>query len=182
MIALTPEEQAAIASGRWAKRHMAQIELATGTTYLWTSDRDVVWQGNTYTGAGDVLSVSELELTGNLEATPFDVVLNGVDEVDRALLFGGGYLFRPVTMFKVYVDENENMLGEPRFAREAELVDAQFLPDHNGMQAMRFVVSDEMEDVTGQAISRQTDAAQRVIDPDDGHYATTPGEIGELEW
>jgi len=180
---LAPEIFEQIESGIWNVRWMAEADFPSGVSYVWSSDQDLSWQGNTYRGAGEVLSVSGMDLTANLEATPFEVVLNGVDEIDRSLIFSGGYLFRPVTAYIAFVDEDEALVGEPIFGREAEIVGAQFQPNRNGgSQAMVFSISDETEDVANEQIMRQTDAAQRIIDPLDDHYAVTPGQIGELNW
>lgn len=84
---LTSEMAAAIAAPVIRPCLLFSAEFADGILRLWTGARDVVWNGQTWYGAGTLLGVSGLVENGNIEANGWSVSLSGVPEslVERCL-------------------------------------------------------------------------------------------------
>lgn len=53
-------------------------EFATGPVRLWTGHGDRIWDGKTWSGGGDLLSVSAIEETNGITANGVTVSLSGI--------------------------------------------------------------------------------------------------------
>jgi len=60
----------------------------SGTLRLWTGLGDLVAGGETYTGSGSLISVSDVEETGSEAASSFTLTLSGADQAMTALALG----------------------------------------------------------------------------------------------
>lgn len=54
-----------------------QGEFASGTVRLWSGVGPITWNGNTWTGAGDLISLSTIDENSEIRAAGFTVSLNG---------------------------------------------------------------------------------------------------------
>lgn len=182
MRTLASELVTAMASDVVRPRYIAEIDFPSGISRLWMGVGDLSWNGNTYLGAGDAISVSDVEHTGNLEATPMSVVLNGVNQANRAEIFDVDYQNRPVDIWVAFFDENEAMIGQPIATRFGFITKSDFVEDDEGNQSIPVTISDEMEDVRIDGVHRYTDAGQAIIDPDDEFFSSPPDEAEEVIW
>lgn len=53
-------------------------EFTSGTIYVWSGRGSRTWNGHTWTGVGDLASISQIEESGGLEANGIVVALNGL--------------------------------------------------------------------------------------------------------
>jgi hypothetical protein len=58
--------------------YLIDFEFDSGTVRLWTGLGDLVWNSETYTGAGNILSIGDLRESSEVEATGAQFVLSGV--------------------------------------------------------------------------------------------------------
>ena len=56
-----------------------ELEFDSGTVRLWNGTHDAVIEGETYTGTGSLLSISEVEETGEIAARGVSMSLSGLD-------------------------------------------------------------------------------------------------------
>lgn len=64
---------------------MLELQFASGTQYWCGAPYDVVWNGNTYIGAGGLINVSPIsEVTGSAQG--FQVTVSGARPSDKSLL------------------------------------------------------------------------------------------------
>lgn len=75
-----------------------KMEFNGGDVLLWNGYEDVSISGETYIGAGDLLSISDVEETGEIAARGISVQLNGLDPAIVAVALGDNYQNRPVTV------------------------------------------------------------------------------------
>lgn len=54
-------------------------EFTGGTLRLWTGHSSINWNGQTWTGAGDLLSMSAIQETAEVRASGFSVTLSGLN-------------------------------------------------------------------------------------------------------
>jgi len=78
------------------------VELAfdSGTTRLWNGYGDLTVDGETYTGSGDLMSISAIEESGEISAKGLNMVLSGVPSSLLSLALTENYQNRNC---KVYV-------------------------------------------------------------------------------
>jgi hypothetical protein len=74
---LTAAMIAAIQAGTIRPVIFYQGEFSSGTVYLWSGMNDISWNGQTWTGAGNMLGVSVAREVQGIEAVKFVVALNG---------------------------------------------------------------------------------------------------------
>lgn len=55
------------------------IGFASGPAYVWSGVGSMTWNGNTYTGVGDLGSISVIEEASSVEAKGIEVSLSGID-------------------------------------------------------------------------------------------------------
>lgn len=59
--------------------YAVELEFDSGTVRLWNGTYDASIEGETYTGAGSLLSISEVEETGEIAARGANLSLSGID-------------------------------------------------------------------------------------------------------
>lgn len=75
---VTGAVQTALAADKIRLALLFEGEFATGTLRLWTGVGDLSWNGHTWTGAGQLLSASEIRETGDVRATGLTISLSGM--------------------------------------------------------------------------------------------------------
>jgi len=80
-----------------------KAEFDTGTIYLWSGDYNLSIGGNTYLGAGTLLSISNIEDTLELKSSGLSVTLAGMDETILDLALTENYQNRFITVYLGYL-------------------------------------------------------------------------------
>lgn len=80
-----------------------KAEFDTETIYLWSGDYDLVIDGNTYTGAGTLLSISDIEDTLELKSSGLSISLAGMDATMLDLALTENYQNRFITVYLGYL-------------------------------------------------------------------------------
>ena len=57
---------------------LAELQFDSGTLYMWSGNGTLTWDGNDYIGGGNLISVSSMEETQNLEAKGIICTLSGI--------------------------------------------------------------------------------------------------------
>ena len=76
-----------------------KLEFDSGTLYLWTGLGDQSIGGQTYTGTGAILQVSEVTETSDMEAVGAKLTLTGLDSSILSLALTEAYQGRPATIY-----------------------------------------------------------------------------------
>lgn len=80
-----------------------KAEFHTENIYLWTGDHDLTIDGNTYLGAGTLLSISNIEDTLELKSSGITVSLAGMDSTMVNLALNDNYQNRFITIYLGYL-------------------------------------------------------------------------------
>lgn len=75
---LTAAVQAALAADQLRLALLYEGAFSGGTLRLWTGVGDLSWNGYTWTGAGNLLGISEVQETADVRATGLAVSLSGM--------------------------------------------------------------------------------------------------------
>src|SRR5688572_22702163 len=67
---------------------LADIEFQTGTIYVWTGVGALIWNGNTYSGLGQLCGATGARETTDLSANNIVVELNGIPAASIAAVLG----------------------------------------------------------------------------------------------
>lgn len=78
---------------------LIELLLDSGAIRLWTGLNDLVFNGNTYTGAGTLLSLSSVEETAEISAKGISVSLSGLDSSVISLALAEPYQNRRANIY-----------------------------------------------------------------------------------
>lgn len=79
--------------------YAVDASFSSGAVRVWTGIGDRVINGNTYTGAGALLSISGMDEVADLSAKSITVTLTGLDPAILSLALGEPYQRRKLTVF-----------------------------------------------------------------------------------
>lgn len=71
------------------------FQLDDGVVGFWTGFGDITISGDTYTGAGELLSFSSIEEDSTIKANGVSVILSGLDSDSADLALDSDYQYRP---------------------------------------------------------------------------------------
>lgn len=83
-----------------------ELEFDSGTVRLWNGTHDAIIEGETYTGSGSLLSISEVEETGEIAARGATVTLSGLDAGFIATALAENYQNRPARLLFGTITDN----------------------------------------------------------------------------
>lgn len=95
---------------------LAQLEFDSATLYMWSGLGDLVWDGNTYIGAGNLINVSTIEESQNLEAKGIVCSLSGIPSTLVAIALGERSRGRP---FRLWLGAINTVGGEDALLLES---------------------------------------------------------------
>lgn len=78
---------------------LAKFDFDSGDLNLWNGIGDLVWDDDTYTGAGNLLSISEIEGTANLQANGVSISLSGIPATILSIALAEDYQNRPASLW-----------------------------------------------------------------------------------
>lgn len=85
-----------------------KAEFDTSTIRLWTGTEDLTISGATYTGAGSLLNISDVEETQELKSSGLSITLTGMDATVLDYALTENYQNRPITLFLGYLYGSTN--------------------------------------------------------------------------
>lgn len=130
---LTSGVAAAIQSGTVYPAVLFEGEFATGTLNLWSGLGSLSWNGKTWTGAGNLLSLSEIAEKTEIEAVGFSVGLSGLPVALISIALQSVRQGRPGTLWLACFDASGALIADPYILQRGKFDIA--VIDRNGEQA-----------------------------------------------
>lgn len=87
--------------------------FATGTLRLWSGVGEFVWDGQVWTGAGQMLGISQIEEADDLVAVSCTVSLAGESQALLSANIGAARQGLPGRVWVGFLDEAGDLVGEP---------------------------------------------------------------------
>ena len=88
--------------------YAVKAEFDSGDVNLWTGLNDLVIGSDTYTGAGDLLGISNIEDSLELASTHITLTVSGIDSSILSLALTESYQNRPITIYLGYLMGSTN--------------------------------------------------------------------------
>lgn len=92
--------------------YLAEFYFDSGTIYLWSGLGDFTWAGNTYSGGGNLISISDLQENEGLEAANISCVLTGVPSTLNALALLENPRGRRMVIYLMFLSKNRLIVQE----------------------------------------------------------------------
>ena len=87
-----------------------ELYLPTQTLRMWTGNYTITISGNAYIGAGDVISVSEIQETGDIQAAGATIGINGIPTSYLSMALTSQYQGRSCKIFFGVVSSPADMV------------------------------------------------------------------------
>lgn len=84
------------------------LDFDSGNVRVWGGLGDVTVAGETFTGAGDLMSISDIEETGELGSSGVNVGMSGMDSSVLNLALTEDYQHRPMAIFLIFLAAGSN--------------------------------------------------------------------------
>lgn len=91
---------------------LIKFEFDSGDLNLWSGVGTLSWSGDTYTGAGNLLGVSNITETETTDANGVEFTLSGVPDI-VAIALAEDYQGRTVTMWRGMFDSSKAIIADP---------------------------------------------------------------------
>lgn len=88
-------------------------EFPSGSVHLWTGLGSVDWNGETWTGAGDLVGISDISESSSVVASGLTVTVSGVPVSLVSLVINDAQQGLPGKVYVGLLDENRNVIADP---------------------------------------------------------------------
>lgn len=187
MRTISPEGQAALASGRFGRRVLVTFDMPEGVVGLWDDIYDISYGGVTYGRAAGAIRVGAFGSGGDNTARAVTVELSGLNPDIVSQVEGVAWHQRPITVREAILDADSQIVHvETMFAGFIDQLirrDNPGKPGAAGLSSLQAVCESIQRELGRRGARSRTDTDQRQIDSTDGflrHQAATANS--ELYW
>ena len=162
---MTTTSDAALQSQNVPYLVLVEMNFTDGTVRLTNAGYDFQWNGYTWTGAGELGSISAIEEGLDLQMYGCNLTLSGIDQASVALCLGSGYAGRDATIWLAPLDPNYNLLNDPVIIFKGKM---DTMPIKLGNQAaIQLTIESRLIDWERPRFRRFNDADQKSDFPND---------------
>lgn len=154
----------------------------SGTLRLWSGLGEIVWAGQTWTGAGNLLGVSALEETSDVVASGFSVTLSGVPVEYVSLCIDNARQGLAGKVWLALLTEAGAVIADPSLAQAGRL-DVPQLKDDEATCTITISYESRLIDLQRPREYRITDQTQKLLYPGDrGLEYVTAIQGAQISW
>lgn len=148
-------------------------EFATGTLRLWTGIGQIPWNGQTWTGAGNLIAISAIQESADIEATGFTVSLSGQPSASISLALQSCRQGKPCKIWLGMLDAAGAVIADPYLLRQGRL-DVPSVEDSGNECVISIAYEDRLVDLERARERRYTSGDQAIDWPLDLGFAFVP--------
>ena len=159
-----------------------KAEFDTDTVRLWTGYDDLLINGETYTGAGTLISVSDIEDNMDVASSNASFVLSGMDETVLNLALSEDVQNRKITLFMGYLSGGANESAGEIVLFSGRMTNLTINDDPQGM-SIAVNAENRLVDLNRPCNLRYTLASQQIINSaDTGFKYVMAIQDKEIDW
>lgn len=156
--------------------------FATGTLRLWSGVGPFQWNGQTWTGAGEMLDVSPIEELSDVRAAAFHVSLSGDAGAILSINLGAARNGLPGKVWIGFFDAAGALIVDPFLAFQGRF-DVPEILDEGARASIQARYESRLIDLDRPRIRRYTDEDQRLDYPNDPGFEFVPAlQDVEIFW
>lgn len=178
---LSTELEAAFTDGGAMVALLGEFEFESETLRLWTGYGQIVYNGNTYIGGGNLIAISPYQETQDLQAQGLRFSLSGITSDSLSLAFQEEYQGNPCRLYIATIDEDRTVISAYKFF--TGIMD--FIDVSDDGKESKLILSAEniMTQLKRVKVSRYTDEDQKSKYPtDQGLSLISQLQDKELVW
>lgn len=159
-----------------------KAQFDSETIYLWSGDTDLTFDGNTYTGVGSLLNLSEIEDSLELKSSGVTLSLAGMDTTVLNLALSEDYQNRKITIFCGYLSGGTDHVQGTMTLFEGRMTSMSIADDPNGA-TIQVQAENRLVDLDRPANLRFTKESQLFIDSTDTCFSRVQAlQDQEIVW
>lgn len=152
----------------------AKLEFDSGDLNLWTGIGDLVWNGDTYTGAGDLVKLSEINETQQVKSEGMEMGLSGIPSTIISIALTEDYQDRPATLWFAFLDNTQSIISNP-YQQFKGRMDTMSFEDGGETGSISIAVESILIDLERPKERRYTDEDQQQEYPGDRGFEFVAG-------
>ena len=92
---------------------LAVMQFDSGTLRMWSGYGNIVWDGETFTGGGNLIGISAVQETQDLKANGITMSMSGIPSDQIALALNERSRGRPFQMYLAMVADDNTIVTDP---------------------------------------------------------------------
>jgi hypothetical protein len=181
MITIDPLIEQALESS-YTRAHLVTLEL-NGVTLRYTENGfDLDYDGNTWLANGLLLDMGEPRYTAELRVNETDLSFTAADLTTLAIILNNPQYNRRVTVDRVYLDDDGDIIGEPIRLNNWRIVGWTSGDEVDGESVIALRMASEFADWQKPSGRRTTQASQQRFYPNDKGLEFAASVNKELRW
>lgn len=161
---------------------LVKFEFDTADLNLWSGVGELEWSGDTYTGAGNLLNISDIEETEAIVAGSVVFTLSGISSTIISTALSEDYQGRTVTIWKGALDSDRAIVADPVFIFSGNM-DVMTISESGQSSIVTIIAENQLRALTRPSTRKWTDADQKIIYPSDRGFEELPQIQDEpLKW
>ena len=133
---------------------------------IWNGIGDLAYGGNTYTGTGDLLSISQITETSDIQATGINVSLTGVKTSFIAIAKDHEYQGRPLSVSLGAFDASGDLIADPVIVFSG-FMDTMTISESGAYSSIGISVENKLVSFERTKVRRYTAEDQKIDHPTD---------------
>jgi hypothetical protein len=170
-------------NSRMRTAHLVDIHSVQGIARAtdWATHLD--WNGNTYLSLGHVLGFSDITETGDIEISPVQISLSGIDQAYVALALRSQIVQQPVLIYKAVLDNEHRLLADPVLIFKGRMDGAVISEDPDaGTSTVSVTAWPAFAEITVKRGRFTTDPMEQALFPGDTIFAFASDAPKDLFW
>ena len=147
-------------------RMLVHAEFDAGDVYVWNGMGDIVWDGNTYLGAGQLLSISAVNESSEIRIESMEIQFQGITAAYKTLALSSVALKNKVTVSFALMDTNNAIITNPDIVFIGNM-DEVVLKESGETATFSLIVQNELVETQKIKERRYTDEDQKSLYPTD---------------
>ena len=148
-------------------------EFVSGVVNLWTGSGDIIWDGKTWTGVGNIIQISSVSETSDVRADGLTFTLSGINETVRSLILAEVEQGKPGSVYIGFIDATGAVIADPATAFEGRL-DVPKMQDSGPAISVSISYETRLRDLERVREERYTNQSQQVNHPGDLGFEYVP--------
>lgn len=150
-----------------------EAEFASGTIYYWTGYGEIPWNGQTWTGVGTIIKVSQITETSDVRADGLTFTLSGITEEIRSNILQEVRQGKPGLVYIGFINDAGEVVSDPSTVFEGRL-DVPKMKDSGVTIAISLSYETRLRDLERLRELRYTNESQQVLHAGDVGFEYVP--------
>lgn len=143
--------------------------------------QDVTWDSNEYLAVGHFMGLKEITETSALTVSSINLTLSAIDKVWGSLILNTSYVYRPITVYRGFVDRSGTLITTP-FEMFRGILDNAVMLDGEETATIVLTAKSHLADFDRKSGRRTNNAEMNRYFPGDTSFQYASSGLKEIKW